>query len=161
MGNHDHWVDVAAVRTMLTQAGIVDLTNRGTWLRCNGSRLRVAGVGDLWEDRQDLNSALEGTRENEAAVLLSHNPDFAAKLGDKRVKLVLSGHTHGGQVRLPGVGPLLTNSRFGRRWASGLTSVNGFQLYVSRGLGTVVVPIRYNCPPELCLITLQSTETQT
>ncbi len=156
MGNHDYWVDVGAVRAALSQAGIVDLTNSGAWLRYDGSRIRIAGVGDLWEDRQDLHAALDGTKENEVAILLSHNPDYVARLKDRRVKLVLSGHTHGGQVRLPGVGPLVTNSKYGRRLVSGLISFDSFQLYVSRGLGTVIVPIRYNCPPELCLITLQS-----
>jgi uncharacterized protein len=160
MGNHDHWVDVGAVRKALTRAGIMDLTNSGTWLRLDGSRIRIAGVGDLWEDRQDLGAALDGTKENDVAILLSHNPDFAAKLRDKRVKLILSGHTHGGQVRLPGVGPLVTNSKYGRRWASGLITLDHFQLYVSRGLGTVVVPIRYNCPPELSLIKLSSSRTR-
>jgi predicted MPP superfamily phosphohydrolase len=156
LGNHDHWVDVRAVRAALAQAGIVDLTNSGAWLRHDGSRIRIAGVGDLWEDRQDLHAALDGTKENEVAILLSHNPDFAAGLKDKRVKLVLSGHTHGGQIRLPGVGPLVTNSMYGRRLASGLISFDSFQLYVSRGLGTVIVPIRYNCPPELSLMTVTS-----
>lgn len=155
LGNHDYWVDAASVRAALAAAGVVDITNSGRWLTHKGSRIRLAGIGDLWEDDQDLHSALDGTREQDVAILLSHNPDYAPKLQDRRIKVVLSGHTHGGQIRLPRVGAVVSNSRYGKRLASGLIPFDSFQLYVSRGIGTVLVPMRYNCPPEVSLITLQ------
>ncbi len=155
LGNHDCRYDPEAIRQALKQAGIVDVTNSGHWLALDGSRIRIAGVGDLWEDEQDLGAALSGTRANDVAILLSHNPDFSMELADPRVGLVLSGHTHGGQIRLPGVGPVITNSKYGKHLASGLVSFGSFQLYVSRGLGTVLVPLRYQCPPEVALLTLR------
>lgn len=159
LGNHDYWVDEKAIRSMLRDSRAMDLTNDGVWLTIGMSRIRIAGVGDLWEDKQDLAAALADAGESDVAILLSHNPDYAPQISDKRVKLVLSGHTHGGQICLPGLGPLITNSKYGNRLASGLIPFGSFQLYVSRGLGTVVVPLRYNCPPEITLLTLKSTET--
>ncbi len=155
LGNHDYWVDETAIRKMLAGARVIDITNSGRSLTLGTSRVRIAGVGDLWEDKQDLALALGDTGESEAAILLSHNPDYAPQIQDKRVKLVLSGHTHGGQICLPRLGALITNSKYGQRLASGLIPFGSFQLYVSRGLGTVVIPMRYNCPPEITLLTLK------
>lgn len=154
LGNHDHFAAPDLVRSALRQAGIVDVNNAGHWLTSGGSRIRIAGVGDLWEDKQDLKTALSGATEEDAVILLSHNPDYAMRLTDRRVRLVLSGHTHGGQIILPGLGAAVTNSSYGNRLLSGLIAFETFQLYVSRGLGTVVVPLRYRCPPEIVLLTL-------
>lgn len=157
LGNHDYYHDADAVRAALQCAGVIDITNTGRWLTRADSRLRIAGVGDLWEDSQDLRAALDGTSADEVAILLSHNPDYAVRVNDPRVRLMLSGHTHGGQICLPRVGAVVTNSRYGKRFASGLIPFESFQLYVSRGLGTVVVPVRYQCPPEIVLIRLKRT----
>ncbi len=156
LGNHDHFEAPDLVRSALREAGIVDVNNAGHWLTSGGSRIRIAGVGDLWEDKQDLRAALSGATEEDAVVLLSHNPDYAMQLTDRRVRLVLSGHTHGGQILLPGLGAAVTNSSYGNRLLSGLIAFDTFQLYVSRGLGTVVVPLRYRCPPEIALFTLRN-----
>ncbi len=156
LGNHDYWQDPAAIRAALRQSGIVDVTNAGRWVSRDGSRIRIAGVGDLWQDDQDLHTALAGVQDHDAVILLSHNPDYVMQLNDKRVGLVLSGHTHGGQIRLPRFGPVITNSKYGQRLASGLVSLDSCQLYTSRGIGTVVVPLRYQCPPEIALFTLRS-----
>ncbi len=163
LGNHDHVDNPAAVRAGLKQAGVIEVTNAGRWVSVDGSRIRIAGVGDLWWDRQDLDAALEGATEDDAVILLSHNPDYAVeyavewamKMKDRRVGLILSGHTHGGQIRLPRVGALHTNSRYGQRLVSGRVSFGSFELYVSRGIGTALVPIRYHCPPEIALFTLR------
>ncbi len=154
LGNHDYRDDPEVMRSALKRAGVVDVTNSGCWLTRDGSRIRIAGVGDLREDKQDLPAALAGVKEGDAVILLSHNPDFAMSLTDRRVGLMLSGHTHGGQIRLPGLGPLMTRSRYGRYLVSGLVSFDTFQLYISRGLGTVGIPLRYQCPPEVALLTL-------
>lgn len=155
-GNHDYWVDLRALRQSFKENNIVDLTNEGAWLIRHGKTIRLAGVGDLWEDRQDLERALHGTRHDDFTLLLSHNPDFAPQVNDARVKLILSGHTHGGQVRLPGVGALFTNTKHFHNTSSGLISRRSFQLYISRGLGTVVLPLRYQCPPEVAFFTLRT-----
>ncbi len=156
LGNHEFESDVEAVRRALRRAGVVELTNRGCWLERGDSRIRIAGVGDLWCDEQDLSAALAGTERSDTVVLLSHNPDYVMEIDDPRVGLVLSGHTHGGQVQLPRLGPLFTNSRHGKRLVQGRVSIPPLQLYVSRGIGTVMVPFRYKCPPEITLLTLCS-----
>ncbi len=155
MGNHDYVAGIASIRAALKQVGIVDVTNSGRWLRVDGSRVRIAGVGDLWHDRQDLDAALAGVTDSDPVILLSHNPDYAVTLTDLRVGLVLAGHTHGGQIQLPGVGPLITNSKYGSRLVSGLIPIDVLQLYVTRGVGTAVVPLRYGAPPEISLLTLR------
>lgn len=157
LGNHDYWDDPHAIRLALKEIGVADVTNSGRWISVDGSRIRIAGVGDFWEDGQDMHAALSGVKEDESAILLSHNPDFVMDLRDPRVKLVLSGHTHGGQICLPRVGPLITNSKYGKRLVGGLVPFESFLLYVSRGLGTVLIPVRYRCPPEVSLITLRRT----
>ena len=143
------------MHTALREAGIADVTNTGHWLRTSGSRLRIAGIGDLWEGKQDLGRALDGATSEDTAILLSHNPDYAMCMMDSRVSLMLSGHTHGGQIRLPRIGAVVTNSAYGQRLVSGLISFDTFDLYVSRGIGTVVVPLRHRCPPEVALFTLR------
>ncbi|MGB8644008.1 MAG: metallophosphoesterase [Anaerolineae bacterium] len=155
LGNHDYWQDANAVHHMLETAGVVDVTNAGRWLHRENSRIRIAGIGDLWEDLPDLHTAVGGAHETEPVILLSHNPDYAMELQDPRVKVVLSGHTHGGQICLPKIGPVITNSKYGKRVASGHVQFDSFQVYTSRGLGTVVAPFRYNCPPEVAVFTLR------
>lgn len=156
LGNHDYWVDPDAIRAALRAVGVVDVTNSGRRITYRESSIRIAGVGDLWEDCQDLNAALDGVGQNEVVILLSHNPDYAVGLEDRRIKLVLSGHTHGGQIWLPGLGALITNSRYGTRLVRGLIPFEMFQLYVSQGIGCVIVPMRRNATPEITLLTLKA-----
>ncbi|MGE5139291.1 MAG: metallophosphoesterase [Rudaea sp.] len=157
MGNHDFWDNHEGVKTrsMLQRVGIILVDNSGRWVHVDGGRLRIGGVGDFWEDEQDLGAALAGVRPDEKAILLSHNPDYAMKIRDPRVGLVLSGHTHGGQIRLPRIGPVITNSQHGRKLVAGLVQFETFKLYTSRGLGTVVVPLRLESPPEIAFFTLR------
>jgi len=156
LGNHDFYTDTPRMSAALKHAGIVELNNSGHWLKRGTSRLRVAGVGDLWEDVQDLSAALGDAQAQDTVILLSHNPDYAMEIQDSRVDLVLSGHTHGGQINLPRIGAVFSNSRYAKRLVSGFVPLNNFQLYVSRGLGTVMIPFRLNCPPEITLLTLRA-----
>jgi len=156
LGNHDHWEGIERTRRAQAQANIPEILNTNVavafaWPR--GARLWLAGVGDLWEDEQNLGEALAGVPAHEAAILLSHNPDYADRVNDPRVKLILAGHSHGGQVVIPGLGPVITPCR--RKYASGLIKTNTAQMYVSRGLGVIAPPVRFNCRPELALITLR------
>lgn len=155
LGNHDHWEGAEETRAGLRSNNIAELANRGVWLERGGARLRVAGVGDLWEDVQDLDAALGDAREDDAALLLSHNPDFTEGIGDPRVGLVLSGHTHGGQIVLPLLGAPIVPSRYGQKYLSGLVQGPVAQVFVSRGLGTITPPLRFHCRPEINLLTLQ------
>ncbi len=156
LGNHDQWEDEDLVKTrrLMRQAGVVDLTNRTVRVARRGQQLYVAGVGDLWTDEQRLAEALAGVPADAAVILLSHNPDYNEELNDRRVKLMLAGHTHGGQVVLPLLGALVTPSAHGRKYVGGLVRDGWKQVYVSRGVGMAVMPVRFNCRPEVGLLTL-------
>jgi hypothetical protein len=156
LGNHDYQHGLAETKAGMRTAGITELTNAGVWLTKGGARLRLAGIDDLWRGKPDLVPALGDCTAADACVLVSHNPDFAERtLRDERVGLVLSGHTHGGQVIVPwGTNPFIP-SAYGDKYAHGLVAGPTAPVYVSRGLGVTGVPVRYNCPPELSLLTLR------
>jgi predicted MPP superfamily phosphohydrolase len=154
-GNHDHWHGVQAVRHAIRDNGIVDVTNVGHWIQLGGSRLRIGGVDDFWEGTQDLDSALGDAADDDACLLLCHNPDYVETLTDPRVGLVLSGHMHGGQIVIPGVGPCIP-SRYGLKYLQGLVRTRYTQVFVSRGLGTVAAPLRFRARPEINLLILAS-----
>ncbi len=159
-GNHDNQ-DYHGTRSFrplslaaLADAKLPDLNNTGTWIERSGARLRVCGVGDLWTDQQDLDGALGDATESDAVLLLSHNPDFVEIIRDRRVGLVLSGHTHGGQIVLPGYGAPVVPSRYGQKYLYGVVQSPSCQVCVTRGVGTVTPPVRFLCRPEVVLITL-------
>ena len=122
--------------------------------------LAVAGVGDLWEDRQDYQRALGGLPGSMPRLLLSHNPDLAEQAefirSGLRVDLMLSGHTHGGQVRLPGLGAPISSSRFGQKYSQGLVEGPVCRVFVCRGIGVSAFPLRLGVPPEIAVLELQS-----
>jgi uncharacterized protein len=151
---HDSHARVSNSTSALADAGLPDLNNAGFWLERSGARLRICGVGDLWTDHQNLRSALGESTEDDAVILLSHNPDFAETIRDGRVGLVLSGHTHGGQVVVPGLGAPIVPSRYGQKYLYGLVRAPSCQVFITRGVGTVTPPARFLCRPEVVLITL-------
>jgi uncharacterized protein len=153
LGNHDYWHGLTETTEGMAAAGIAELTNRGVWLTKGSDRVRLAGVDDLWCGQSNANEALGDAKRDDACLLLSHNPDFAERLRDVRVGLVLSGHTHGGQVVFPGGAPFVP-SQYGQKYLRGLVQAPETLVYVSRGLGTSGVPIRLGSRPEINLITL-------
>lgn len=154
LGNHDHWTDPAAVRTGLRESGIEVLHNEGVELSVGREGLYLAGVDDCWSGAPDLGVALDGVAAGTPVVLLAHEPDFADEFaGDGRVSLQLSGHSHGGQVRLPGIGALVL-PRYGQKYDAGLNRVGEMWVYTTRGIGVLGPPVRFNCPPEVTEITL-------
>jgi predicted MPP superfamily phosphohydrolase len=155
LGNHDYRHGLNESKHAMARAGIGELTNRGVWLTRGSARLRLGGVDDLWHGKPDYRPALGDATPEDACLLVSHNPDVAEKLWDSRVGLVLSGHTHGGQVYVPGYGAPIVPSRYGQKYLKGLVQAPATQVYISRGLGTVTPPLRYNSRPELTLFTLQ------
>ena len=155
LGNHDHWAGLAESIAGLEEAKIPLLRNSGAWVEKGGRRLRIAGVGDLWTDRADVAAAIgDEATPGDAVVLLSHNPDVAETLRDPRVGLMLSGHTHGGQVYLPGYGAPVVPSAYGQKYLNGLVRGPACPVYIGRGVGTVTVPVRFCCRPEIVLLTL-------
>ncbi|KEF33947.1 metallophosphoesterase [Deinococcus sp. RL] len=140
------------VAAAFARAGITVLRNEGRAVRDD---LWVGGVDDLWRGEPDVAAALAGAGEGQATLLLSHNPDVLPDL-PRRVGLVLSGHTHGGQIRLPLLGAPVVPSKYGQRYAMGwVPGAHGTPGYVSRGLGVSGLPLRNLCPPEVTLLTLR------
>jgi predicted MPP superfamily phosphohydrolase len=154
-GNHDYWNRIVYYHRAVARTKIQDLTNNGTWLYKDGQRLRVGGVDDLWCGRPNLPAALGDANDNDACLVLCHNPDYVERLTDPRVGLVFGGHMHGGQVRLPFINPPVP-SRYGTKYLHGLVQGPVTQVYVSRGLGTVSVPFRFRARPEIVVATLTS-----
>lgn len=170
LGNHDHYTeDPELLVSLVEKAGVRLLQNRAVALERDGGRLVLAGIDDLNSGASDLDAALaeadelrrptgrsipDGSKSNGAPViLLSHNPDVFFDAARRGVSLVLAGHTHGGQVRLPGLPVLVRMSRY--RLDQGRYCFNGSELIVSRGLGASGLPLRIGCPPEAVRITLR------
>ncbi len=154
MGNHDWWTDVETVRAEFARWSLPVLDNAGELIAVDEGRLYVAGVDDLWSGEPDLEAALADRPAGVPVILLAHEPDFADEHADDgRIAVQLSGHTHGGQVRMPGQRPLVLPP-YGRKYAAGLYRVGAMWLYVNRGIGVVTPPVRLNCRPEVTLITL-------
>ncbi len=151
LGNHDYWTDPDAVAGALSRAGVRVLRNEGVEV---ADGLWVAGLDDVWEGRPSLEMALRGMPTDALAILLAHEPDYADTVAaDGRVALMLSGHTHGGQVRLPLFGPPIL-PYLGQRYPAGLYTLGKMTLYVTRGVGLVAPPVRLNCRPEVTVLTL-------
>ncbi|MGA2382422.1 MAG: metallophosphoesterase [Gemmatimonadales bacterium] len=155
LGNHDHYVSAELVRAALAAAGVRELWNASVVLRRGNAELAVGGVGDLRFDAIDFRAATAGLADDVPRIVVSHDPDvFAYWPPEIRLDLMLSGHTHGGQAHVPLLGPPYVPSQFGFRYLAGHLRDGGRQLYISRGVGAITVPIRWRCPPELTLLVL-------
>jgi predicted MPP superfamily phosphohydrolase len=165
LGNHDWWEGVDAMRRAFADAGIplIDndrrvLTPDGRLVRDAKVGLALCGVGDLWEDRQDYARALGGLPAAMPRILLSHNPDVAEEpglvRGGWRVDLMLSGHTHGGQIRIPGLGTPVSSSRYGQKYSQGFVEGPACRVFVCRGIGVSGAPLRFGVPPEIAVLEL-------
>ncbi len=157
-GNHDYLTDVDLVRRCLREAGVTELRNDVRTVRRGDATLHVAGVDDIMEGRSRLDLVLKKLPDDGAAVLLAHEPDFAdVSAATGRFDLQLSGHSHGGQVRLPFYGPVFLPP-FSQRYTSGLYEVGGMIQYTNRGLGFVDARLRFLCRPEITVLTLRASE---
>lgn len=154
MGNHDN----RAVERYLKESGIIILNNENRKLIINsnaGENINLIGVEDPYTGRDNLLMAMKGTEDNIPKLLLAHSPRIIKKAVKQKIDLVLAGHTHGGQIVLPFFGPLFVTSRMEGRYASGLFKIDSTYMYVTRGIGTTILPFRFNCPPEITLIELK------
>ena len=151
-GNHDHWEGVPEIGRALAKLGVQLLINQHQALAVGGATLVVAGVDDLWDGSPDLGATLAGAPEGAFTALLAHCPDVADEAAARGVALQLSGHTHGGHMRLPWLGSFCL-PRHGWRYPVGHAHVGAAQLYVSRGIGGL--PLRVGCAPEATIITLR------
>lgn len=153
LGNHDHWTNANIVRAGLRSAGLTVLHNHSVPL--GGGRLWLSGLDDGWVGRADFEAALDQAPGDAPIILLMHEPDLIDIYSrNPRVVLQLSGHTHGGQVRLHNPRRAYTLPFLGRKYDQGLFRVNDAWLYTNRGIGMVIVPVRVNCPAEVTVFTL-------
>jgi predicted MPP superfamily phosphohydrolase len=157
LGNHDASVSSGMVIQALAAVRIPTLVNHFTAIERGDDRIWLSGVDDISMSVPDLMAAVPAYPDA-PVILLAHEPDYAdtVRLHPRfpLIDLMLSGHSHGGQVRLPFVGPLALPP-LGRKYIEGWFRFDTMQLYVNRGIGTVSLPFRLNCPPEITEITLQ------
>lgn len=163
-GNHDYWHGIEPGLKLMPEAGCQILTNRCLVLTpkreldSGGRGLCLAGIDDLWAGKPDLSETLRDVPADQPRVVLCHNPDVAELQSGPRVDLMLSGHTHGGQVRIPAIGAPIVPSRYGQKYAQGLVEGPHYPVYVSRGVGTSGVPVRLGVPPEVTVFELHRGE---
>jgi len=155
MGNHDLWTDVDVIKDAFDESGVPYLINQGVTISEGNGDLHLAGLDDGWSGEPDLQAAMEGAPEDAPVVLLMHEPDLADDYSlDPRMSLQLSGHAHGGQIRIPSLGGALVLPYLGRKYDYQLYKVNDMWLYSNPGIGVTNEPLRINCPPEITEITL-------
>jgi uncharacterized protein len=156
LGNYDRRLEPHFISAQLIDQSIEVLVNRGLHLGPNAGRLFLAGLDSVWRGTPDPTRAFTGYRTGNIALALVHEPDYFQTLTKLApVDVQFSGHSHGGQVRIPALGPVVLPP-WGRVYHSGLYQLNGHFVYTGRGLGMVELPLRFNCPPELTEITLET-----
>ncbi|WP_088833538.1 metallophosphoesterase [Paenibacillus tyrfis] len=156
LGNHDYYKEAPKVEALLKTAAFELLTNRMVRIQHQGSSFVMAGVDDQWKGYPDIDKALARVKPEDFVLLLSHCPDFADIAVQYPVDFQLSGHSHGGQVRLPFYGHVVT-PKFGKKYVLGhyVLGAGKLQLYVNRGIGVSEHPVRFLCRPELTVFTLR------
>ncbi len=154
LGNHDWAFDGPRVTRAFTQAGIVVLDDALWSTTFHGRKLFVAGLADLEQRPQHVRQVIDRAPAGEALLALVHEPDVFDEI-DSRVALTLAGHTHGGQVKLPLIGRPIVPSEYGERYAAGHVVEHGRHLFVTTGVGTSILPVRFGVPPELVILTLR------
>ncbi|CAN5688580.1 hypothetical protein BH20ACI4_BH20ACI4_22180 [soil metagenome] len=152
LGNHDHWTDGDIVTDAFRKENINVLVNEGFRLNIHESSFWLAGVDDYMVGKTDVAASMRGSFPDEMKVLLAHNPVIIRQAAKFGVDLMFSGHTHGGQVNVRDAKKRIFPKR---KLSSGLHRRKNTQIYITRGIGTVVLPVRYQCPPEISLIELQ------
>lgn len=167
LGNHDGWHDNALIATALSGQGYRVLDGAIAEIEANGSKLRILGLKDhlqikTWrsyaEDARSLLAPSEGSGD---VIVLEHSPDVAPIINgqqpiSKDLKLMISGHTHGGQVWLPILGRPVVPSSYGQKYAAGHIDDNGLDIFVTTGVGTSILPFRFMVPPEIAVLTIRS-----
>ena len=157
LGNHDWWFDAPRVQKALESEGIMVLEDKSVAIQKEKCKFWLAGISDYWKGPHDIDKALHQIPELDPIMVITHNPDIFPLLPNN-VTLTIAGHTHGGQVYIPGVGRPIVPSEHGERFAIGHIEENGRHMFVSSGLGTSIIPIRFLVPPEVSILTIHSQE---
>lgn len=153
LGNHDWMLDGERVRRALEGVGIRVLENDVARIERDGATLWLAGLADLWTRKQDIQGTLRKIAPGQTVVALTHNPDIFPNI-PSNVALTLAGHTHGGQVNLPLLGRPVVPSKYKQRYASGHIREDGRDMYVTSGVGTSIIPVRFRVAPEIVVLTV-------
>jgi predicted MPP superfamily phosphohydrolase len=153
LGNHDWWLDGERVRRALKAQGIEVLVDQSMRITYKDQPFWLMGLDDLWTRGNHLQSVLAAITDEEPIITLSHSPDIFPDI-PQRVTLTLAGHTHGGQVDIPLIGRPIVPSKFGERFAYGLIEERGRKLFVTGGVGTSIIPVRFRVKPEVAILTL-------
>ena len=154
LGNHDWWLDGEWVQDTLKHHGISVLENSSVPIQSGSEEFWLTGISDLWEGHADIPQALKDVPDNAPTVAITHNPDIFPRV-PSRVNLLIAGHTHGGQVRIPFFGPVIVPSSYGRRFAAGHIVDGDHHMFVSTGLGTSILSVRFLVPPEISLLVIE------
>jgi predicted MPP superfamily phosphohydrolase len=156
-GNHDHWSSFGMISEALRKSGARVFANEHERLKVKGENLVVVGIDDLWSRRAEPSRAFHGVKSDDCTIVLAHNPDTALYARHLGPGVMLSGHTHGGVVRIPYYGSVIRSIlRIGKDYYAGLNRYSDFYIYTNRGLGTFWVRIRINCRPEISRFSLTS-----
>ncbi len=153
LGNHDWWMAPGRIKSAFENNAIPMIENKAVALEANGKSFWLVGVGDFTESKHDITKAFANVTGKQPVLLLTHSPDVFPEL-PLRAALTLAGHTHGGQVYVPFLGRPVIPSIYGQRYAKGLIQEEGKQLFVSPGIGTSILPVRFLTPPEISVLRL-------
>jgi hypothetical protein len=154
LGNHDYWANADGVIAALTARGVRMIINRSIAIRRGDQQIALAGVDEIYRGKPDVDAAFALVDPHVPCIGLTHHPDLIDEVEDRRIDLLLCGHTHGGQIRFPFFGPVVVPSKHEGRYASGFHRVGRVLMYVSRGIGAIP-PLRILCKPEIATFTLR------
>jgi len=155
LGNHDWWYNGAKVRRAFEQNGIPVLEDEVVEIRWRDKSFWLAGLADLWTRPQQIDETIAKAPPGSTMIALTHNPDIFPRL-PPNVPLLLAAHTHGGQVSIPLIGTPIVPSRFGSKYTAGHVFENGHHMFVTTGIGTSILPVRFRVPPEIVVLTVKS-----
>lgn len=161
LGNHDAWLDSARVKSALESVGIPVLEDRAIAVAKNQCRFWLVGLSDYNEGQHEYAQAFAMVPKHEPVLAFTHSPDVFPEIAESEFSLLIAGHTHGGQVALPFLGRLIVPSKYGDRYAIGHVRENHRDLFITPGIGTSILPVRFGVPPEISYLHLQSTEGNT
>jgi len=155
LGNHDWWYNGAKVRRAFEQNGIPVLEDEVVEIRWRDKSFWLAGLADLWTRPQQIDETIAKAPPGSTMIALTHNPDIFPRL-PPNVPLLLAAHTHGGQVSIPLIGTPIAPSRFGSKYTAGHVFENRHHMFVTTGIGTSILPVRFRVPPEIVVLTVKS-----
>ncbi len=161
LGNHDAWLDSKRVQAALEDVGIVVLEDSAIPITKNQCQFWLVGFSDYTEGKRQYHQAFKRVPKNSSVLAFTHSPDTFPDIKKINFSLLIAGHTHGGQVALPFIGRPIVPSKYGKRYAIGHIHENNRDLFVTSGIGTSILPVRFGVPPEISYLRLQSLEGNT